>query len=66
MKISPDTKDSVLFLGGVIGMLTFGLVMPILGYGFNVTLFGAWSAVAAGGVVAGMDTKRKHRNGEAK
>jgi hypothetical protein len=64
MKISPDVKDSILFIGGCIGMATFGLVMPVLGLGFNPALFGAWSAVAGAGFFAGMDSRRK--NGDPK
>ena len=64
MRISGDTKDAVLFIGGVVGMATFGLVMPAIGLGFNPALFAAWSAVAGAGFFAGMDTRRKEGNGK--
>lgn len=60
MRISSDTKDAILFIGGVIGMATFGLVMPVIGLGFNPMLFGAWAAVAGAGLFAGLDTRRKN------
>ena len=59
MKISPDTKDSILFGGGCIGMATFGLIMPVLGEGFNPTLFAAWTGVATAGFFASLDSRRK-------
>lgn len=66
MKISPDTKDSVLFFGGCLGMFVFGMVMPLFGYGFNLALFSSWSLVAGVGVLAGVDTRRKTSNGDNK
>ena len=59
MRISPDTKDAILFTGGCIGMGAFGLVLPILGYGFNIQLFGAWAGVAGLGLFGGLDSRRK-------
>ena len=63
MRIGPDTKDAILFIGGVVGMATFGLVMPVIGYSFNPMLFGAWAAVAGAGLFAGLDTRRKNDGG---
>lgn len=63
MRLSSDAKDAILFIGGVIGMATFGLVMPAIGLGFNPTLFGAWAAVAGAGFFAGLDsTSRKDKD----
>lgn len=40
-------------------MLIFGMIMPLIGQGFNVALFGSWAGVAGVGVLAGIDTRRK-------
>jgi hypothetical protein len=62
MKFAADTKDSVLFIGGCIGMVTFGLLLPVLGEGFNFQLFISWAGVAGIGVFGGMGSGR--RNGK--
>lgn len=61
MKITPDTREAILFIGGCLGMATFGLVMPAIGAGFNPALFGAWAAVAGAGFFAGLDTRSKRK-----
>lgn len=58
MRLSPETKDAILFVGGCLGMATFGLVMPAIGLGFNPTLFGAWAAVAGAGFFASLDSRK--------
>lgn len=60
MKFATDTKDAILFSGGCIGMVAFGLVLPILGEGFNFQLFASWAAVAGIGVFGA------RKNGDAK
>jgi len=58
MKISPDTKDTILFAGGCLGMAIFGLLMPLLGEGFDKTLFGAWTGVAMSGVLLSINSRK--------
>lgn len=53
MKFAADTKDAILFTGGCAGMVAFGLILPILGEGFNFQLFASWAAVAGIGIFGG-------------
>lgn len=55
MRITEDTRAFLLFTFGCVGMLTFGLLMPLLGEGFNLALFTAWAGVAG---IGGLTTKK--------
>lgn len=53
MTFGKDAEHRILFLLGCLGMVTFGLVLPLAGEGFNAGLFAAWSALALAGEVGG-------------
>lgn len=50
MKLNPDTKDAILFLGGCVGMTLHGLALPLLtGHG-SIQWFLAFAGLAGVGV----------------